>query len=58
MNYQISSSGSRSTLTFIFHFCLGLLLCFFIAFFIFEIISFLKLFEVKTVINPTLNLLE
>jgi hypothetical protein len=55
MNYP-ASSNSGSSYSFIVQLGLFLLLFFFIAFFVFEMVSFLKLFEVKMVINPTVNL--
>jgi hypothetical protein len=58
MNYPVSNPGSRSPLTLIFRLGLAVLLCFFIAFFIFELVSFLRLFEVKMVISPGMNLLK
>ena len=58
MNYPASSSNSRSSYTFIFHLGLFILLFFFIVFFVFEMVSFLKLFEVKMVINPAINLIK
>jgi len=57
MNYP-ASSNSRSSYSFFVHLGLFLLLFFFIAFFVFEMVSFLKLFEVKMVINPTVNLIK
>ena len=58
MNYPAPSSDSRSSYTFILHLGLFLLLSFFIGFFVFEMVSFLKLFEVTTVINPAINLIK
>jgi len=58
MNYPAPSSNSRSSSTFIFHLGLVVLLFFFIVFFVFEMVSFLKLFEVKMVINPAINLVK
>jgi len=57
MNYP-APSNSRSSYTFILRLGLFLLLFFFIAFFVFEMVSFLKLFEVKMVINPAVNLIK
>ena len=56
MNYPISTQSSRSSYAFVFRVCLMLLLFFFVAFFIFEIISFFKLFEVRMVTSPGINL--
>ena len=58
MNYPAPFSDSRSSYTFILHLGLFLLLFFFIAFFVFEMVSFLKLFEVRMVINPAINLIK
>ncbi len=55
MNYPISTQTNRSTYAFVFRVCLLLLLFFFVAFFIFEIISFFSLFEVKMVTSPGIN---
>ena len=52
MNYPVSTQSSRTSYTFIIRLGLLVLLFFFVAFFIFEIISFFKLFEVKMVISP------
>lgn len=58
MNYSVSSSGSRTFFTFIVRLSLILLLFFFIAFFVFETFSFIKLFEVTVVANPAMNLIK
>jgi len=58
MNYPVSTQSSRTFHTFIIRLGLLVLLFFFIAFFIFEIISFFKLFEVRMVISPGINLLK
>ena len=58
MNYPVSTQSSRTSYKFIIRLGLLVLLFFFIAFFIFEIISFFKLFEVKTVISPGVSLLK
>jgi len=55
MNYPIFTQNSRSTYALVFRVCLLLLLFFFVAFFIFEIISFFSLFEVKMVTSPGIN---
>ena len=57
MNYP-ASSNNRSSYGFFVQLGLFLLLFFFIAFFVFEMVSFLKLFEVKMVINPTVKLIK
>ena len=58
MNYPVSTQSSRTSYKFIIRLGLLVLLFFFIVFFIFEIISFFKLFEVKMVISPGINLLK
>lgn len=55
MNYPVSSTSSRSIFHFIFRLGVFLLLAFFVAFFVLEFISFLRLFEVKTVTNPPIR---
>ena len=58
MNYSVSTQSSGTSYKFIIRVGLLVLLFFFIAFFIFEIISFFKLFEVKMVISPGVSLLK
>ena len=58
MNYPVSTQSSRTSHTFIVRLGLLVLLFVLVAFFIFEIISFFKLFEVKMVISPGVNLLK
>jgi len=58
MNYPVSSSVSRTFFTFIIRLSLILLLFFFIAFFVFETFSFIRLFEVTVVANPAVNLIK
>jgi hypothetical protein len=58
MNYPVSTQSSGTSYKFIIRVGLLVLLFFFIAFFIFEIISFFKLFEVKMVISPGVSLLK
>lgn len=58
MNYPVSSSTSREFLTFISRLGLILLLFFFIVFFVFEMFSFISLFEVTVVANPAINLIK
>ncbi len=58
MNYPVSSSTNRAVYTFIIRLSLVLLLFFFIAFFVFEMFSFIKLFEVTAVANPAMNLIK
>jgi len=58
MNYPVSTQSGRTSYKFIIRLGLLVLLFFFIAFFIFEIISFFKLFEVKMVISPGVSLLK
>ena len=58
MNYSVPSSTSRVFYTFIIRLSLVLLLFFFIAFFVFETFSFIRLFEVTVVANPAINLIK
>ncbi|MEP7372124.1 MAG: hypothetical protein ABI675_01970 [Chitinophagaceae bacterium] len=58
MNYPVSSSDNGSSYTFILHLGLFLLLFFFIIFFVFEMVSFLQLFEVKMETNPATDLIK
>jgi len=58
MNYSVFSSINRTFITFIIRLSLILLLVFFIAFFIFEMFSFIRLFEVTVVANPAMNLIK
>lgn len=58
MNYSVFSSINRTFVTFIIRLSLILLLVFFIAFFIFEMFSFIRLFEVTVVANPAMNLIK
>ena len=52
MNYPVSTQSSRTTFRFVIRLGLFVLLFFFLAYFVFEIISFFKLFEVRMVIRP------
>lgn len=58
MNYPLFSSANRAVITFLFRLSLLLLLFFFIVFFIFEMFSFISLFEVTVVANPAINLIK
>ncbi|HKZ66311.1 MAG TPA: hypothetical protein VJ111_08160 [Chitinophagaceae bacterium] len=58
MNYPVSSSTSRGVYTFIIRLSLVLLLFFFIVFFVLEMFSFIRLFEVTVVANPAINLIK
>ncbi len=52
MNYPVSTQSSRTSYTFIIRLGLLVLLFLLVGYFVFEIISFFKLFEVKMVTNP------
>ncbi|HKO81188.1 MAG TPA: hypothetical protein VJU78_12370 [Chitinophagaceae bacterium] len=58
MNYSVFSSINRTLITFIFRLSLILLLVFFICFFVVEMFSFIRLFEVTVVANPAMNLIK
>ena len=58
MNYPVTSSTSREFLTLLMRLGLIVLLFFFIVFFVFEMFSFIRLFEVTVVANPAINLIK
>ncbi len=58
MNYPATSNTNREWVTFVFRMSVILLLIFFIGFFIFEALSFVRLFEVTIVANPAVNLIK
>ena len=58
MNYHVFSNGSRAVAPFFFRLFLVVLLIVFVSFFMLEMFSFIRLFEVTIVANPAVNLIK